>query len=272
MSQEVAVLTAGLLESHALSPADELDLQALEAELGCIFGGHERLGQFQELELPSAVHARLVAFAESMPAPLEAELSEVDDAELEAELAAIFAKSAEDIDSTRLQRLADAAEAVAEQDLHDLFERTSTPLVGADRTRVAAKSMDAPGRARQAADRAWFSRSVLVASAAAAALALYMGFGGGAADTIPSLTPSAQQAAISTPGKVAPSALANAKPAIDTDTQDEADMPDEESLMLSAMGFDDDSTWSLDPLETPDDDEDLDAVLAALDDVAHGGW
>ncbi len=257
MSQQVSELGA------ELSPSDELELQALEAELS---------SHFSELELPSEVRTRLVAFAESMPAPLEAALSGVDDLELEAELGAVFAKAAVDIDSVRLLRLADAAEAMAEQDLHELFDRTSAPLDGANQTRVAANSQDAPGRARQAANRAWFGRGALVASAAAAALALYMGFGGGGgASSAPSQTPSAQRAAIFSPATAAPTALASADPAQATDSEADIDTPDDESLMLSAMGLDDESDWSLDPLETPDNDEDLDALLAALDDVAHGG-
>lgn len=257
MSHEVNQL------DNELSAVDELELQALEAELSACLAA-----QPDELELPSDVRGRLVAFAESMPAPLEAELSEADDAELEAELGAIFEASADEIDSPRLRRLADAAEALAEKDLYELFERTSTPLEGASQTRVAAKSKDAPGRARQAANRAWFSRSVLVTSAAAAALALYLGFGGGAPDL--NLTPQPHQASVIAPAPATQTALASAEPMQDTDDE-LTDVPDEESLMLSAMGIDDDSDWSLDPLDTPDNDEDLDALLAALDDLANEG-
>lgn len=261
MSHEVNQL------DNELSAVDELELQALEAELSACLAA-----QSDELELPSDVRGRLVAFAESMPAPLEAELSEADDAELEAELGAIFEASADEIDSPRLRRLADAAEALAEKDLYELFERTSTPLEGASQTRVAAKSKDAPGRARQAANRAWFSRSVLVTSAAVAALALYMAFGSGVGSSgyTENLTPQPHQASVIAPTPATQTALASAGPVQDTDDE-LTDVPDEESLMLSAMGIDDDSDWSLDPLDTPDNDEDLDALLAALDDLANEG-
>ncbi|MEZ4373251.1 MAG: hypothetical protein R3B07_20680 [Polyangiaceae bacterium] len=245
------------MTDQELSAEDALELEALELELQA---------GFPTLEPESAVEERLFAFAGRIPEVMAGELGE-DDAELEQELGALFDDSAAQLSVATQRRFLDHAELAPEADLRELFERTSAELSGSDLTRVAARSKDAPQRAAQEKRRGFLRLAPPLAAAAAAAFALFVGFGGGASDT------SGPQAGVKTPSAV----VAEATPAKTSEPAPSASTPEfsseDSSLMVATMvdNGDDDFGLALDALDTPDDDEDLDALLSALDDVANEG-
>ncbi|MCB9587200.1 MAG: hypothetical protein H6718_17510 [Polyangiaceae bacterium] len=246
------------MTDQELSAEDALELEALELELQA---------GFPTLELESAIEARLVAFAGRIPEVIADELGEDDD-ELEQELGALFDDSAAQLSVATQRRFLDHAELAPEADLRDLFERTSAELSGPDLTRVAARSKDAPQRAAQEKRRGFLRLAPPLAAAAAAVLAIFVGFGGGASDT------AEPQAGVKAPSTLVAEAKPIAKTAEPAPSASEPEFSSEDSsLMVATMvdNGDDDFGLALDALDTPEDDEDLDALLSALDDVANEG-
>ncbi|MCA9626849.1 MAG: hypothetical protein KC766_04265 [Myxococcales bacterium] len=248
------------MSDHELSAEDALELENLERDLA---------GSFDEAKPDAAVADRLFAFASSIPEVLAEELSSSDDSELEEELGVLFEESADELSVAMQRRLLDHAELTPEADLRELFERTSAELSGPDLTRIAARAKDAPQRAAQAKRGGFLRLAPPLAAAAAAILAIFVGFGGGASDT------EAPRATVQAPSAVVAEAeTANSASAPESAPSGAAEFSTEDSSLLVATVVDDgddDFGLALDALDSPDEDEDLDALLAALDDVANEG-
>lgn len=244
---------------HELSKEEALELEALELEL--------KVG-FADVALDATTEERLVAFAGRVPDVLAEELSASDDVEVESELGVLFEETAAELSLATERRFLEHAELVPEEDLRELFDRTSAELSGPDLTRIAARSKDAPQRAAQQKRRGFLRLAPPLAAAAAAVLAVFVGFGG-ASDDVPSASTDAPTAVVA---EATPKAT-TASPAATPDTSEAEFTAEDGSLLVATMvdDGDDDFGLALDALDAPEDDEDLDALLAALDDVAHEG-
>ena len=150
-----------------------------------------------------------------------------------------------------------------DRSLQELFDRTASPPTGAQLTKLAARAAEVPERARS---RAWWPAWVLGPTlVAASALVVFVAW--------PVPTPEV-------PGTVAPIGSVARAPEAPTPAPDEVlasssdptlydDLLPTATAMFSVESDEFDALGG--SLEVPSDDEDLDAWLAAADDILGGG-